>query len=199
MIYPVTLELDYGERRSRLTTFFRGLLALPHIIVLAVWGLAVYVVLVIAWFALLFTGRWPLGMYNFTAGFLRYLGRVSAYMYLGVDRYPAFNGDDDPSYPARVAIGPPLESYSRVKVFFRPIYAIGAIVIRYAMGIVLSFVTLASWFVIVVTGRQPAALQNAIFFALQYTLRSDALLFLLTETYPPFGDETPAAHPATVG
>jgi hypothetical protein len=174
--YPIGFEMDYVERRSRLTTFFRYLLAVPHF-------------LFVAWFALMFTGRWPAGLYEFSCGFLRYASRLSAYMYLGVDQYPPFSGAPDDSYPVRVHIAPPLASYSRLKVFFRPVYAILALVIRYALGIVINCVTLISWFAIVITGRQPAALQNALSFALSYTIRADGLLFLITETYPPLGED----------
>ena len=65
--YPVTFEADYVEQRSRLTTFFRLLLAIPHLLIVAFWGLAVFFGVIVAWFALLFTGRWPLGLYMFTA------------------------------------------------------------------------------------------------------------------------------------
>jgi len=75
-----------------------------------------------------------------------------------------------------------------VKVFFRGVYAILAMLIRYALGIVMAFVAFLSWFAIVFTGRQPASLQNALNFALSYTVRADALIFLITETYPPLGD-----------
>lgn len=187
--YPIGFEMDFVERRSRLTTFFRYLLAVPHFLFVVVYGIAFLVVYVVAWFALMFTGRWPAGLYEFASGFLRYASRLSAYMYLGVDQYPPFNGAPDDSYPVRVHIAPPLASYSRLKVFFRPVYAILALVIRYALGIVINCVTLISWVVIVITGRQPAALQNALGFALSYTIRADGLLFLITETYPPLGDD----------
>ena len=68
MPYPVTFKADYVEKRSRLTTFFRLLLAIPHLIVLYFYGLAAGVVVIVAWFALLFTGRYPQGMYDFVAG-----------------------------------------------------------------------------------------------------------------------------------
>ena len=57
MPYPVTFELDYIERRSRLTTFFRGLLVIPQVIVFYLYSIAFIVVYIIAWFALLFTAR----------------------------------------------------------------------------------------------------------------------------------------------
>lgn len=185
--YPVDFEMDYIQQRSRLTTFFRLILGIPHYVFAFVYTLAFYVVVIIAWFALLFTAKWPQGLYDFACGYVRYLARLSAYIYLGVDQYPPFSGADDPNYPVRVRIDPPLASYNRLKVFFRGIYAILALVIRYALGIVLEFVAFIAWFAIVIMGRQPAALQDALNFSLAYTTRADALIFLITETYPPFG------------
>ncbi len=195
--YPVEFEMDYVERRSRLTTFFRSALAIPHFFFAAVYGIAFFVVYIVAWFALMFTGRWPAGLYEFAGGFLRYITRLNAYLYYGVDQYPPFSGAPDDTYPVRVHIAPPLASYSRVKVFFRGWYAILAIVIRYALSIVIAFVGFVSWFAIVFTGRQPAALQNALSFALSYTTRADGLIFLITETYPALGDgAAPSPQPA---
>ncbi len=188
MSYPVVFEMDYVKRRSRLTTFFRYILAIPQFFFATFYAIAVYIVLIMAWFALLITGRWPGSLYEFAGGFLRYLTRFSAYLFLGVDRYPPFSGAEDDNYPVRVHIAPPLNHYSRVKVFFRPIYAILALVIRYAVGIVISFVAFLSWFAIVITGRQPASLQNALDFSLSYTTRADALICLITQTYPALGE-----------
>jgi hypothetical protein len=181
--------MDYVKRRSRVTTFFRYLLVLPHFVFAFFYEIIFFVVMVVAWCALLVTGRWPESLYRFSGGFLRYLTRLSAYMFLGVDRYPPFSGADDQNYPVRVSIAPPLAHYSRLKVLFRPVYVILAYVIRYALSIVLAFVALLSWFVIVITGRQPESFQNAISFSLAYTIRADALMFLITETYPPFGED----------
>jgi hypothetical protein len=192
MSYPVTFHMDYVARRSRLTTFFRYILAIPHFFFAVLYAIAFYVVYIIAWFALMFTARWPDGLYRFTCGFLRYITRLSAYLYLGIDQYPPFSGATDDSYPVRVQIAAPLDHYSRLKVFFRGIYAILAVVIRYALGLVISFVAFLSWFAIVITGRQPASLQNALNFSLAYTTRADALMFLITETYPPFGESDAA-------
>jgi Domain of unknown function (DUF4389) len=187
--YPVGFEMDYIERRSRLTTFFRWILAIPQFVFAFFYGIVFEIVLIISWFALLFTARWPEPLYEFTCGFLRYITRLTAYLFLGVDRYPPFSGGPHDDYPVRVPIAPPLERYSRLKVGFRFIYAILAYVIRYALGIVASFVAFLSWFAIVITGRQPASLQGALDFCIAYTTRADALLFLITETYPPFGTE----------
>jgi hypothetical protein len=187
--YPVTFEADYVEQRSRLTTFFRLLLAIPHYIVLAVWGIGVFFAVVAAWFALLFTGRWPQGLYDFTAGFLRYYTRVSGYTWLLTDPYPPFSGGDEPSYPVRLHVGPPLPEYNRLKVLLRIFYVIPAYLIVYVMSIVVELAGIAAWLVIVVTGKQPKGLQDVIGLCVSYGARAYALMMLLTETYPPFTDD----------
>jgi len=195
--YPIRFDMDFVEQRRRLTTFFRAILAIPQLVFAAVYGIAFFIAYIGAWFALMFTARWPVGLYEFMGGFLRYITRVTAYLYLGVDEYPPFNGAESDSYPVRVHIAPPLERYSRVKVFFRPLYAILALVIRYALHIVISVVAVLSWFVIVITGREPESLQNALRFALSYTTRADGLIYLITETYPALEDDDGArAQPA---
>jgi hypothetical protein len=187
--YPVTFEADYIEQRSRLTTFLRLLLAIPHFIVLCVYGIGAFVAVVVAWFALLFTGRWPQGLYDFTAGFIRYYTRVNAYTWLLVDPYPPFSGGEEPSYPVRLNIGPPLPEYNRLKVGLRIFYIIPAYLIVYVMTIVVELAAIASWLVIVITGKQPKGLQDVIGLGISYTSRAYALFTLVTETYPPFTDD----------
>jgi uncharacterized protein DUF4389 len=90
--YPVLLEIDYDENLSRWQIFLKWLFALPHLIVLTFLAIAAYVVIVIAFFAILFTGRYPRGMFDFVTGVLRWSIRVNAYGYwLLTDRYPPFS------------------------------------------------------------------------------------------------------------
>ena len=190
MPYPVTFKADYVEKRSRLTTFFRVLLAIPHIIFLYFYGLAEGVVVIIAWFALLFTGRYPQGMYDFVAGSLRYSTRVYGYLWLLTDEYPPFSGSADASYPVDLNISPPKSEYSRLKVLFRIILAIPVLIIHYAMQIVAEVGAFIAWFAIVVLGRQPKGLQDMIVLGTSYQQRAYAYLALITEDWPPFTDET---------
>jgi len=78
------------EGRSRLTIFFRGLLIIPHAIVLFFLAIAFYVVYFIGWFAVIILGRWPAGLESFMIGFIRWTARFSAYYYLLTDEYPPF-------------------------------------------------------------------------------------------------------------
>ncbi len=193
MPYPVTFKADYVEKRSRLTTFFRLLLAIPHLIAVTFYFFAAEVVVIIAWFALLFTGRYPQGMYDFVAGALRYQTRVYGYAGLLSDQYPPFSGDPATAYPVDLVIGPPKEEYSRLKVLFRLILAIPVLIIQYAMQIVAEVGAIIAWFAIVILGRQPKGLQDMIALGMSYQQRATAYLALLTEEWPPFTDDT-ASH-----
>jgi hypothetical protein len=84
----------------------------------------------------------------------------------------------------------PLEQYSRLKTFFRGLLAIPIMIMRYVMGLLLEIGAFAAWFVILITGKMPRGLFDLMVLANSYTARSDAYLYLLTETYPPFQDET---------
>jgi hypothetical protein len=189
MSYPVTFEADYIEQRSRLTAFFRIILAIPLFIWAYLYGIAAGIAIVIAWFAIVLTGRYPQGLYEFVAGFTRFITRSTAYAALLCDPYPPFGGADDPAYPVRMRFDGPLEGYSRAKTFFRIILAIPIVILRYVMGILLEIGAFAAWVVIVVTGRMPRGLFDLMVLANSYTARSDAYMYLLTETYPPFQDE----------
>jgi Domain of unknown function (DUF4389) len=77
--------------RNRVTTFFRFLLLIPHVIVLAFLGLAAAVVIFIAWFAVIITGSWPDGLRDFLLGYFRWSTRVNGYALLLTDEYPPFS------------------------------------------------------------------------------------------------------------
>jgi hypothetical protein len=91
----VHLEIDYPDVREDLNRWLplvKWLLAIPHYIVLAVLVVIAVVAVVIAWFAILFTGRYPRPLFNYVVGVARWGLRVEAYMSLLVtDRYPPFS------------------------------------------------------------------------------------------------------------
>jgi hypothetical protein len=187
--YPVSFETDYLERRSRLTVFFRPILAIPLIIWLAIYGIAATIAIIIAWFAIVFTARYPRALYDFVEGYNRYFARATAYAALLCDPYPSFLGEDDPAYPVRMQFAGPLDPYSRLKTFFRFILAIPIAILRYVIQLLLEITAVAAWFVILITGKLPRGLYDVMVLANSYIARSDSYLYLLTETYPPFEDE----------
>jgi hypothetical protein len=192
MSYPVTFEADYVEQHSRLTSFFRLLLAIPLLIWAYVYGIVASIAIVIAWFAIVITGRFPKGLYEFIAGWTRFITRVTGYVSLLTDTYPSFGGSDDPAYAIRMQFAQ-LDRYSRLKTLFRIILAIPIVILRYVMGLLLEIGSFAAWVVIVITGKLPRGLFDLMVLANSYTARSDAYIYLLTESYPPFQDETTRA------
>jgi hypothetical protein len=184
--HPV-FEAEYAERRSRLTTFFRLLLALPHYVVLTVGALAAFVAVVAAWFSIVLTGHYPPALYGFVAGFQRYATAVHGYLALLTDAYPPFSFDTD-SYPVRLRIPPAQAEYNRLKTALRLLLAIPVMIIVYAMQIVWEVGWVIAWFVILVIGKQPKGLQDMIVLGLSYQQRAYCYFFLLTEDWPPFLD-----------
>ena len=109
----------------------------------------------IAWFAIVFTGHYPRGLYDFIAGYTRFITRVTAYGALLCDPYPSFGGSADPAYPVRMEFAP-LEHYNRLKTLFRIILAIPIVILRYIIGLLLEVGAFAAWFVILFTGQDAA-------------------------------------------
>jgi hypothetical protein len=89
--YPVHFDVEYPQKLSRLLIFVKWLFAIPHIVILAVLGLLGLAVYVIAWFAILFTGRFPRSLFDFLVGVGRWYLRVNAYVWLLRDEYPPFS------------------------------------------------------------------------------------------------------------
>ncbi len=197
-MYPVSYEADNpGEGRNRLTTFFRSILVIPWMIVASLYGIAASIAVVIAWFALVFTGRYPDGLYNFVAGYVRMISRVNAFYYLLIDEWPPFNGDEIPGYPVRIGIPAPKPEYSRLKAAFRLIVGIPVMLLSYVQSLIALVIAIIAWFAILFTGAISAGLFDPLRSALAYTTRATAYFALLTEDWPPFSLEESA--PAQAG
>ena len=186
---PVEAGFAGPAAQRRLTVLVRVILAIPQIVVLYLVGIAAWVVLVVAWFCALVIGRLPEFAADFLPGVLRWQARVAAYLLLLTDQYPPFSFDDT-DYPVRVAVRPgPL---NRLAVLFRIILVIPAAVVvgvlTYGLETIVLFVV---WLIVLITGRMPETLHEAITAVLRYTLRYIGYFFMLTSEYPRglFGDQ----------
>ena len=179
--HAIGLVVTDDLRRSRLTTFFRLILAIPHLIWVALWGIAAFVVAIIGWFAVVFTGRLPQGLHDFLTAFTRYYTRVRAYTCLLSEPFPPFSGSGQ--YPIDLRIDPP-EQQSRATAFFRLILAIPAFLLSYVFQNVSSLLAFLSWFYILFTGRMHEGMRNLGAWLLRYEMQTYGYAVLLTGRYP---------------
>ncbi len=196
-MYPISYEADIPlEGRNRLTAFLRGLWAIPVQIVAFFYGLGAFFAVIVAWFSIVFTGKYPQAMYDFIGKALRVASRATSYYWLATDEYPAFNGDDDPSYPVRIGLPAPLDSYDRLKTGLRIIFGIPVYLLAIVWSVILNVVGIIAWFVILFTGKLPEGLAGPMRNALAYSTRAGGYFLLMTEDWPPFSDEGAGASSA---
>jgi len=204
LLYPVSIRIEpVLARRNRLTTAFRLILAIPHLLLVGGAGLAfssggdsrttlgseegllgavAALLAIISWFTIVIAGAHMIGIRQFTAFYLRWRVRAVAYLMLLEDAYPPFG---DAPYPASIDIvDPPVRS--RLTVALRLLLALphlfGLAFVLLAWG----FTTIVAWFMIVFTGTYPQGLYEFGVGALRWRLRVEAYLLLMVDEYPPF-------------
>lgn len=181
--HPVRLVVNDDLQRSRLTVFFRLILAIPHLVWAVLWGIVAGLAAIANWFATLVRGESPEGLHKFLATYLGYQTHVYAYVLLIADPFPGFGGQ--PGYPIDLEVDPP-RPQNRWTVAFRLILAIPAYIISGIMGYLNRALAVFSWFVALVTGRVPEGMRNFAAFALRYEQQTAAYAYLLTDRYPSF-------------
>jgi hypothetical protein len=186
---PVLVTFAAPAPQSRLTVLVRIILVIPHLIVLAVLGIAAYLVAIAGWFGALFTGRLPGFAADFLAGYLRWQTRVSAYAFLLTGDYPPFSLADA-DYPAQVAVQP--GRLNRLAVLFRIFLLIPCGIVQAILSYgALTIFQLVSWVITLITGRLPDPVYQAMAAVLRYQARTLGFAWMLTSAYPAalFGDE----------
>jgi Domain of unknown function (DUF4389) len=219
--YPLRLEGALAPTLSRGLWLVKWVLAIPHYVVLFFLWIAFAVVSVIAFFAILFTGRYPRALFDFNVGVLRWTWRVGFYTYsaLGTDQYPPFSLDDKPDYPAHLEVEYP-ESLSRglvlvkwwllvlphlliVAVFVGGISAAGSGSdmqwLSLSGGLIGLLVFIAA-VVLLFTGRYPQTIYDFVLGMNRWVFRVASYTALMTDEYPPFrldqGGQEPPSEPA---
>ncbi|WP_374778092.1 DUF4389 domain-containing protein [Streptomyces sp. NBC_01310] len=209
---PVRVTATLEAPLSRWLWLVKWILAIPHYIVLAFLWIAFLVVSVIAFFAVLFTERYPRALFDFNLGVLRWSWRVSYYAYavMGTDRYPPFSLGPEPGYPARLDVAYP-ERLSRGLVLVKwwllaiPHYLViafftGAVHGGWSSIGLTGLLALIAVITLAFTAKYPRDLFDLVVGLNRWVLRVTAYASLMTDEYPPFrldlgGDEPAAAAP----
>jgi hypothetical protein len=184
--YPVEVDIDDAQEQNRLSVLLRLIYVIPAAIVAAVVGLVAAVVAIIAWFAILFTGKYPAGMLSFVVGALRWGTRVSGYAYLLTDKYPPFSSDENAQYPIRLSAVEQVEGRNRLTTLFRIIMIIPHYIIITVLGYAAGVVAVIAWFAALFTGTVPAGLHSFLGGYTRWNARYQAYALLVTDEYPPF-------------
>ena len=180
----VRLVLADDLRRSRLTVFFRLLLAFPHLVWLTLWGIVVIFAAILNWIVTLVAGRPLLGLHRFLAAFVRYQAHVIAFLSLAANPFPGFVGKR--GYPVDVEIDEPRRQH-RLITLFRLFLAVPAYLVLYALTIALYVAAFLGWFASLALGRMPGGLRNVCAHVIHYQSQFYAYIYLLTDRYPHSG------------
>ena len=184
--YPVVLEVDQpSEPMSRWLWIVKLLLAIPHLVVLGLLGVALVFVLLAAWVMIIFTGRYPRSLFDFIVGVNRWSTRVGLYLSLVTDRYPPFTTGEAADYPVRLRVEYPEQS-SRLLALFRWILAIPHFVITSVLSDLLWVIVLIAGVLLLFTGRFNLDLFRLIYGINRWTTRVNIYAQLMTDQYPPF-------------
>jgi hypothetical protein len=216
--YPLQVKGQLDGRLSRWLWLVKWILVIPHFVALVCLWIAFVVLTVVAFFAILFTGRYPRAIFDFNVGVLRWSWRVGFYSYsaLGTDRYPPFTLADVPNYPARLNVEYP-QSLSRGLVLVKwwllalPHYLIVAVFAGGAWagfnaanddwtwtsgGGLIGLLVCIAGVVLLFTGRFPKAIFDFVMGMNRWVYRVAAYATLMTDAYPPFRMDMGGGEPA---
>jgi hypothetical protein len=187
--FPMQLELTSPNKVARWRPLVHWLLAIPHIIVLYGLNIAAEVVYFISWFAILFTGKMPEGLFNFLSMHMRYQWRVSSYMLFMREEYPPFDftttAQDPGGDPATLSFQPAAKQ-SRLLIFVRFLLVIPQLIVLLFIGIGIYVVVIIGFFAVIITGKWPDSLRAFVIGVMRWAYRVSIYTYLMTDEYPPF-------------
>jgi hypothetical protein len=182
--YPLRYDVDYAEELSRWLIFVKWLLAIPHFMILYALGIASAVITFIAFFAILFTKRYPRGLFDFVVNVNRWNANVTGYTGLFRDEYPPFSWEPG-QYAVTYEVDYPAE-LNRWLPLIKWLLAIPHVIVLYFLFIAAFVAWVIAWFAILFTKRFPRGLFDFIVGVLRWQYRVNVYTGLLRDEYPPF-------------
>jgi Domain of unknown function (DUF4389) len=183
--YPAQAGVVHQEEYSRWLPLVKWLLVIPHYIVLIFLGIGAAIVAFIAFFAVLFTGRYPEGLWDYMVGVQRWGMRVASYHLLMVDEYPPFSLEDDPSYPTRLVVEYP-ERVERWRPFVTWLLVIPYLFVAMILIWIAAILVFISFFALLFTKQFPRGMFDFVEIALRWSVRGNLYAYYLVTRYPPF-------------
>ena len=191
-VYPVSLEGEVDPNLSRWLWLVKWFLAIPHYVVIFFLWIAFVVLTLVAFFAILFTGRYPKAIFDFNVGVLRWTWRVGFYSFsaLGTDKYPPFSLKAQ-DYPATLDVEYP-EQLSRGLVLVKWLLAIPHFIVVGIFhggmqgGGLNSWVVLFAAIALLFTGRYPVSLFDLVMGFNRWAFRVTVYASLMRDEYLPF-------------
>ena len=184
--YPIGLDVDPAAPQSRLTVFFRYFMLIPHGIIVSALMAVVEVITFLAWFAILFTGKYPAGLLKFSMDTFHWSNRYTGYQWLLTGKYPPFAMGADDSYPIRTTGEGEGTGRNRITVFFRYPLLIPHLVVLSILAVAAIVILAISWLAALITGSVPAGMHSFMAGFTRWSTRVTAYALLLTDKYPPF-------------
>ncbi len=182
--FPLRFDVEYPEKLSRLLIFIKWLLAIPHLIIIYLLTIVLNLLTLIAFFAILFTRKYPESMFNFAVGIQRWTYNVYAYIGLMRDEYPPFSFDAG-QYPL-VFEADYTPELSRWLIFIKWLLVIPNLIVYLFVAIAAAIVGFIAWFAILFTGRYPRGMFDFVVGSMRWGARATAYVRLWTDEYPPF-------------
>jgi hypothetical protein len=191
--YPIVLSASRPLSSSRfwaipiIGAFVKGVILIPHLIILYVLGIVLGISHLVIWIPVLFTGHYPEWAYGLNAGYLRWVTRLARYFYGLTDVYPAFSMDA----PDDVHIDQPTSSsrffaIPAIGICVRWLLLIPHFIVLYVLGIVVGIGQLVIWIPVLFTGQYPAWAFPLVLGTILWGTRVYAYFLGLTDQYPPF-------------
>ena len=182
--YPLRYDVEYPEKLSRWLIFVKWLLAIPHFFILYALSIAAGVITLIAFFAILFTKRYPRGLFDFVVNISRWNANVMAYVGLFRDEYPPFSWEAG-EYVVTFEVDYPAEM-NRWLPLVKWLLAIPHVIVLGLLFIAAFVVWVVAWFAILITGQFPRGLFDFLVGIHRWNYRVNLYTNLLCDEYPPF-------------